>query len=94
MRHLTIHFDPAGRDGFNVTDDCGRHCGGRLTIGEMLEMVIKLAVANLRQPQYPMLTDDEWVERERQYQERVRARREAAADPAHADHLGDGPIPF
>lgn len=95
MRTLTIEFDPEGERGFNVIDDYGRHCGGRLTIGEMLETVIKLAVANPRRPAYPMLTDDGWAERERQHEERMRARRAAiAAMPEHADHVCDGPLPF
>jgi hypothetical protein len=97
MRTLIIEFDPTGDRGFNVTDDCGRHCGGGLTTGEMLEMVIKLAVGDPRRPQYPMLTDDEWAERTRQREERMRARQAAAAasvDQEHADHVCFGPIPF
>lgn len=86
MRTLTIEFDPSGDRGFNVTDDCGRHCGGGLTTGEMLEMVIKLAVGDPRRPQYPMLTDDEWAEREAR---RAQARAQRAADQA----IRDG-IPF
>jgi hypothetical protein len=94
MRHITITFDPEGRQGFNVTDDCGRHCGGSLTTGEMLEMVIKLAVVNTQLPRYPMLTDDGWAERERERDARLHERRVDAAYREHVDHMGEGPLPF
>lgn len=95
MRTLTITYGENSRGGyeFDVTDEYGRHTQA-VTFGEMLEQVTELTHPLIaRRMRYPMRTDDEWAELDRQRQERMAARRAAAA-AGHADHMADGPLPF
>lgn len=69
MKRLIIEIPESGDQTtlFDVVDEAGRRCAG-LCFGEMLEQITMHAIGAVPQSRigvgYPMLTSDEWEERE------------------------------
>ena len=60
FKPVVISASPMG--GYDVEQD-GKTAGGGLTMGELLELVLRLTQYDVQRPRYPMLTPAEWHER-------------------------------
>lgn len=78
MRRFVIE---AGRNEYggyslNVIDEYGRETQ-QLCFGELLEQITELCHPLLGRERYPMLTPEQWAERERDWAERMASHRAA-----------------